>query len=174
MVKEKPIYLRQLAVEDVSDAYRQWLLDPNVNAYLESRWSNPSLPDLCDYVASMVASPNDFLFGIFEAKTDSHIGNVKIGGINWIHRYGDIGIIIGEPEGRGKGYGAYAVEMVCHYAFTELNLRKVIAGMYANNVASIAAFSKAGFTKTGTMKEHYLCNGTFVDGVLMELLKEEN
>lgn len=173
MIKGNAIYLRPLVVDDASDKYRQWLLDPAVNAYLECRWSSPTLSDLRDYIKTMASSANNYLFGVFEEKNNTHIGNVKIGEVSDVHSHADIGIIIGAPEGRGKGYGAEAVCLACHYAFTELNLRKVVAGMYADNTASIAAFSKAGFTQTGIMKKHYLSNGKFVDAVLMELFSDE-
>ena len=41
--------------------------------------------------------------------TDKHIGNIKLGPINWIHRYGDISLLIGDKDYWGKGIATEAI-----------------------------------------------------------------
>lgn len=100
-----------------------------------------------------------------------HIGNIKIGSINQHHRFGDIGLLIGERTARERGYGTEAICLATKYVFGELDLNKVIAGMYASNIPSYKSFVKAGFRQVGVYKKHWLCNGEFVDSFLMEKLR---
>ncbi len=59
-------------------------------------------------------------FGIFVIETREHIGNIKIGNIDQIHRFADVGLLIGEASARGKGYGTEAILLACRYAFGNL------------------------------------------------------
>ena len=74
-----------------------------------------------------------------------HIGNIKIGPINWYHRLAEIGIMIGEKDCWGKGYAAEAISLLADFAFSKLNLHKLTAGCYEQNQGSLKAFQKAGF-----------------------------
>lgn len=53
-----------------------------------------------------------------------------------------------DPEKRGKGLGTRAIKASCRYAFSHLNIVKVMAKIKKENVSSIRAFSKAGFCVT--------------------------
>ncbi len=164
------IKLKLLTPEDVTPEYLKWLSDPDINQYLESRWDSYTLEDLRSYVRSVNSSKNNFLFGIF-LQDDKHIGNVKIGSINWIHRCADIGIIIGDKSCWGKGYGTKAIQLATEYAFTELNLNHIMAGIYACNVASYKAFLKAGYREVGRFTKRRFYKGGYVDEIIMEKVK---
>lgn len=166
--EKKGIFIRQLLPEDIGDNYRAWMNDPEVTKFLESRWKVYQHEDLETFVNSIRASENDYLFGIFLTGNDEHIGNIKIGNINRIHRYADLGLIIGAKQYWGRGYATEAIHLATEYAFQELDLNKLIAGIYAPNVGSHKAFEKAGFRLVGHYCEHRFYNGKFVDEILME------
>ena len=165
------VAIRILRPEDVSEDYGSWLEDPEVNRYLECRWRAFSLDDLRAYVRAMNESPKDILFGIFLSDEDRHIGNIKIGNIDTIHRYADIGLLIGAKDAWGKGYGSIAIDLAALYAFRQLNLHKVVAGIYAGNTGSFKAFLKAGFRECGRLTQHRFCDGSYVDEILVERLQ---
>lgn len=167
---ERRIFLKLLSERDVTEKYLSWVADEEVVQYLESRWACHTLDSVREYVKRMNESPNDFLFGIFNDEL-GHIGNIKIGNINQLHRFGDIGLLIGERSARGRGFGVEAIRQATSYAFEELNLNKLIAGMYACNVASYKAFLKAGYRQVGYYEKHWFCKGAYVDGFLMERLR---
>ena len=164
------IKLRLLNEQDVSDRYLSWMTDGEILQFLESRWYPHTFESVREYVRSMGTSSNDFLFGIFSDEF-GHIGNIKIGNINQLHRFGDIGLLIGERLARGRGFGVEAIQQATSYAFEELNLNKLTAGMYACNVASYKAFLKAGYRQVGYYEKHWFCKGAYVDGLLMERLR---
>jgi len=164
------VFLRILSASDVSEAYRSWMSDDEVVRYLECRWRSYTLEDLREFVESMNRSPRDVLFGIFERGTERHVGNIKIGNIDPIHRFADVGLLIGDRPSWGKGYGSEAIRLACRYAREELNLHKLTAGIYASNEGSRRAFLKAGFREAGLLKEHRLSAGAYVDEWLMEVV----
>lgn len=162
------IFLKLLSFEDVTKVYVDWMQDEEVMQFLESRWRNYTIESLRDYVKQMNDGSNNFLFGIFLKGNGEHIGNIKIGGINQIHRFGDVGIIIGNKDVWGKGYGTEAIKLATQYAFEHINLNKLFAGMYADNLGSYNAFIKAGYREVGRLKNHRFYKGKYVDEILVE------
>ena len=43
IIKGKHIFLRRLTEEDVSDDYVNWMNDPEINQYLESRFNKQTI-----------------------------------------------------------------------------------------------------------------------------------
>jgi [ribosomal protein S5]-alanine N-acetyltransferase len=168
-IKGTNIFLRILSTKDVNQDYVDWMNDMDVVDFLDSKWKSFILDDLIEYVQKMNNSHNNFLFGIFDSKTKKHIGNIKIGNINFINRHGSIGIIIGNKDYWGKGVATEAIELVTKCAFEDLNLHKVTAGMYAVN-NSHRAFIKNGFKESGLLKDHVYLKGKYVDVIKVEKL----
>ncbi|MFZ4801950.1 MAG: GNAT family N-acetyltransferase [Chlorobium sp.] len=157
--------MRTLQPEDVTEDYLCWLSDPAINAYLEVRFSPPlSQDDLASFVAKANTSSHTLLLGIFLHENGSHIGNIKLGPIDWNHKVGDVGFIIGDNRQWGKGYASQAIAMLAEYAFKHLSLSKITAGCYADNVGSCRALLKAGFFEESRRPSQWLVNGTRQDG----------
>ena len=53
---------------------------------------------IIDFIHNQYNSPNNILFGIFVKDTNEHIGNIKIGPINFTYLRTELGIIIGEKN----------------------------------------------------------------------------
>ena len=150
----KRIYLRDVRLSDVNESYYRWMNDPEVIKFTESRFYPVSKEALEEYVKEKQKSKDNIFLAIIYKENQKHIGNIKLGSINWIHRLADIGIIIGEKDYWGKECAAEAIRLISNYAFSALNLHKLTAGCYKGNAASGKAFEKAGFTKEGLRKAH--------------------
>lgn len=157
------VSLRLLSPEDVGDAYLRWMNDPEVTRFLECRWRRFTSEMLWDFVRGANESPRDYLLGIFSEEGKRHIGNIKIGSVDWVHRFGDLGLLIGEKDCWGRGVATQAIEQACAYARDELGLRKLVAGIYQGNEGSLRAFLKAGFRQVGVLEKHRLDRGVWVD-----------
>jgi len=166
------VYLRRLTPQDVSDEYVRWMNDPNVVQFLESRFKSHSKEDLQDYVKVMNADDSNFLFGLYLNDTNQHIGNVKIGPVNQVHRHAGIGLIVGKKELWGKGLGREVISLATDYAFSSLNLNKLTTTIYASNTASYRAFSAADYTLVGTLKKHVFSKGVYEDCVFVERCRD--
>ncbi len=168
----KRIYLKILTVEDNLVNYLRWMNDPEVVCFTESKGRVYSEQDLLNYIKSVSNSQNRF-FGIFLLKDGRHIGNIKLGNIHPVHKRADIGIIIGEKNLWGHGFGQEAIWFLTDFAFKHLNLKKVWAVMCANNLNSYKTFLKAGFKECGRCEDHSFSEGEFVDEILVEKINLE-
>jgi RimJ/RimL family protein N-acetyltransferase len=97
-----------------------------------------------------------------------HVGNIKIGKIDSFHMHAEVGIMIGEKGCWGKGYGTEAIGLVLKYAFNELCLNKLTAGMYSENVGAFKSFVNNGFRKVGVFRKHVLFKGRYIDMIAVE------
>jgi RimJ/RimL family protein N-acetyltransferase len=147
--------------------------DGEITQYLESRFHDNSLEALGKYVRDRMKEPNEMFLAIVENEHNTHIGNIKLGPINWIHRIGDIGILIGEKTYWGKGIATEAIRLLVDHAFKNLRLHKLTAGCYTLNKTSLKAFQKNAFEIEGIRKKHRYYNGEYVDTILLGLLNEE-
>lgn len=173
VLKTGRLVLRPLDPAEVGQRYVDWLADPRVNAFLETRHVPQSLEDIRAFVAGCNASADSWLFGKFIEDGRRHIGNIKLGPVSSVYSRAEIGLLIGDPEQWGKGFGAEAIGAVTDFAFTTLNLRKVAAGCYATNEGSRKAFIANGFDEAGRRREHWLAEDAWVDDVLLEKLNPE-
>ena len=172
VVKGHRVVLNILSPEDVTQNYLVWMQDEEVIQFMECRGESYTLEELKDYVERMNESHNDFLFGVYTKDENEHIGNIKIGEINLIHKFGNLGLFIGNKKKWGVGYGAEAVKLATEFAFKELNLNKLTAGIYENNIGCYRAFLKAGYNEAGRLKKHRLYKGIYVDQIVVEKCKE--
>ncbi len=171
--ESRNIFIRPLLPEDIGESYIAWMNDPEVTQYLESRGTQYLHEDLVQYVKDIRKNDNNLLFGIFLKGSGEHIGNIKIGNISRVHRFADVGLVIGVKEQWGKGYATEAIRLVTEYAFEQLDLNKLVAGMYAPNEGSRKAFEKAGYNIAGRYRNHRFYKGSFVDEILVEQCRED-
>ena len=173
IIEGKCIFLREVVLSDATATYCKWLNDTEVNQYMECRFEKATVKKLRDYINDKKNDPDNLLLAIVSKAKNRHIGNIKIGPINHIHKFAKIGIIIGEKSFWRRGFATEAVKLAVDYAFNTLGLHKLTAGVYANNTASVRVFEKSGFVKEGIEKKQYYCNGQYLDCVSFGLLKDE-
>lgn len=163
--QESSITIRNLIASDITETYCNWLNDIEVNHYLESRFTKWDIDSLIKYYHDK--NGVELLLAIIDDNSAAHIGNIKISSIDKHHRRADIGIIIGDKRFWGKGIATGAIELVTNYCFSTLQLHKVTAGAYAENIASIKAFQKNGFAIEGERKDHCLTPSGWTSVILM-------
>jgi spore coat polysaccharide biosynthesis protein SpsF (cytidylyltransferase family)/RimJ/RimL family protein N-acetyltransferase len=144
------LYLRHLIPEDASDRYLQWLNDPDVNKYLETK--NASIDELKRYISEKLASHECIFFGIFLKEGDQHIGNVKLEPVDFSKNEATIGILIGDYMWWGKGICTEVINAVVDYAFSEMTLNSLTLGVISENTAAITCYKNAGFITEKTEK----------------------
>ena len=111
------IYLRRLhPTKDVGTKYQKWMNNTEVQKYTEQKHKRHSLKDIKNFISKKNKSKNELLFGIFLKKNKSHIGNIKLGPINFIHKHAEISYFIGEKKLWGKGYATKAIKEIIKIA----------------------------------------------------------
>lgn len=173
LLETDSIYLREVTLADVNESYRAWMNDPVINQYLETRFVPQSLENIRAFVASKDGNSSEPFFAICSKDSDKHIGNIKLGPINWHHRRADISLLVGDKDYWGKGIATQAIALVTRFAFDQLNLNKLQAGAYAPNLGSINAFKKNRFFQEGYIEEFCTVNNSPVDMVLLGLTRTQ-
>lgn len=132
------IYLHTLSDNDVTDRYVIWLADPEVNHHLETRFKQHTKHNILEFVQNLNQSKDSYLFGIFCKDTKLHIGNIKIGPINFSHLCADISFFIGDKNYWSQGITTEAVDLVVQFGFKNLNLHRLQAGFISTNLGKCA------------------------------------
>jgi RimJ/RimL family protein N-acetyltransferase len=112
-------------------------------------------------------------FTIYERATNHPIGSAYLHDIDFRSRTAEFGIVIGEAEARGKGYGTETARLMLNYAFTMLGLHTVMLRVYSFNHAGLRAYEKAGFRVVGTRQQCHSMGGRLWDVVSMEAIGNE-
>lgn len=171
MLHSSRLLLREVRESDLNNAYVNWLNNKEVNSYLETRFVPQSIESIRSYWQNHRDTVNSPWFAIELIDSNRHIGNIKLGPINWMHRRADISLFIGDKASWGKGYASEAIFLISKWAFDQLNLYKLSAGIYSTNIGSRRAFEKAGFELEATLKDEVYSEGSRVDVWRMGLLR---
>jgi [ribosomal protein S5]-alanine N-acetyltransferase len=151
--------IRFLEENDVTEKYLNWLSDSEAKKYIVAAKKQNDLDSLRSYVRKNFESNSTYFFGIFDNNNKFHIGNIKYDEINLRLGYTKMGILIGDPEYRGKGV---AVEVLLKTMawIREQGIRTVFLGVDENNKNAINAYEKAGFVFFRDEYPDYLSRST--------------
>lgn len=137
------IYLRELTVKDATEEYAGWLNDPEVNKYLETK--STTVGELQKYIAQKLTSDKVVFLGIFDEKTNKHIGNIKLEPLDIAGGTAVLGILIGDKNYWGRGIAKEAIGLLCNWAFKNLGLKNITLGVYSAHKGAIKTYERAGF-----------------------------
>lgn len=169
----KKLYLRGLEKPDIGGSYFQWLNDQEVTRYMDSGIFPNTIDKMEEFYRNTVLSNNNVIFAIIDIESDNHIGNIKLGPINWISRISPLGIMIGNKDFWGKDYGTESIELVLDYAFKKLNMHKITLGIVADHLSGVRAYEKVGFNMEGRAKSQFYLDGEYLDTLYMGILRED-
>lgn len=169
----KRLYFRSLTEADATRTYADWLNNPTVNRFLEVRHFRHDIDSCRDFIRTCNAAPDSFLFGIFADAGKTHIGNIKLGPVDKRYGAGQISLFIGEQSCWGQGYASEAISAITRFAFDELGLRRLEAGCYEENLGSLRAFLKSGFSLEGFFRKKFVLDGKRTGCFWLGILKDE-
>jgi diamine N-acetyltransferase len=134
-------------------AYTRWINEVPGVFTLSGRLDPVSLTQREAYYVRVSRDLETSQFTIYERATLRPIGMTWLFPTDPLHRCGFIGIDIGEPECRGRGYGTEAIRLMLEYGFHALSLELIELTVVASNVAGIRAYERAGFKIVGTRRQ---------------------
>lgn len=91
------------------------------------------------------------------------IGLIQYEGSAPRDRRAQLGLLIGEPDAWGRGYGPEATILLLNWLFNHRNLHRVWLTVQANNPRAIRAYDKVGFVHEGTFRAHNFYDGRYHD-----------
>lgn len=167
------IYLRLPKEKDLRGNWYRWFNDPIITRYQNKGIFPNTLFRQKKYYTFVMNSKSDIVFAIIEKKTQKHIGCVGLHNIDPVHRSAELGIIIGEKKYWGRGYGKSAWNMITDYGFNVLNLYRIAAVVFKENIASRKSADASGFKIEGLMRDIFFKKGRYHSAYLMSVLKGE-
>jgi ribosomal-protein-alanine N-acetyltransferase len=159
------IQLRRLEIGDIDDDYASWYDNQDGHLdYFTGSGRKFNRDDLVkDFEAGMTTGR--WVYYLIVSERGDRIGNVKIGPIDTRNKTADLVCLVGNRNFLGQGIGSKAIQIGNQIAFDEFDIRRLHSGMYASNVASIKAYTRAGWIVEATFKGYYWIDGKAEDRV---------
>lgn len=168
---EYEIRLRPITTGDV-DHMMAWVNDPEVTRNFATLSKTITREQELAYIERMIASENDRLYCI-ETLAGRYVGNVGLHQIYWAARNARLGLVVGAPWARGRGWGQQAITLICALAFGDLGLHKVWLVHYETNARMAHICQKLGFAVEGVLRDEYFHGAGFHNMVRRSILEHE-
>jgi UDP-4-amino-4,6-dideoxy-N-acetyl-beta-L-altrosamine N-acetyltransferase len=165
------VTLRRMTVAD-TDTVLRWRRDASVLTQLFSD-APPTREAHLRWLADVEARGDRHEFVIVERESRRAVGTIGLGQIDRRHRRAEYGVLIGEPDARGKGLAAEASRLLLRYAFGELGLHRVFLNVLADNEAALRLYERLGFKTEGCLRQHVSKGGRLRDVIVMAVLATE-
>ena len=171
-IKGKKVTLRAIEAEDLTCLHK-WSNDPDIN-YMLGGWHFPSSKqDQDKWFSSLSVNSLHQRFAI-DTPDLGLIGMANIVDINWKDKNAFHGMLLGDKETRGKGYGIDTIMAINRYAFEELGLMRLDSSMISNNVASLNVYTeKCGWKIEGIKKNYYFRKNQWWDQVVVGITRDD-
>lgn len=170
----KKVVLREFRLEDVP-VIHAWVNDPFIVRFLSWAIFPQTLRETERFVETQMSGedPMNRAFVISLRGDDLCIGTTGLTNIDWRNRSGELGIVIGNHDYLGKGYGKEAVDLLLGFGFNELNLHRVGLQVFDFNERAIRSYQKSGLLEEGRLREAFFREGNYHDIVLMGITEEQ-
>ncbi len=165
------IVLRPVTTSDV-DHMMTWINDTEVTRNFANLSKTISRSEELAYVERMIASKADELM-VIESRDGQYVGNVGLHQIYRPSRNGRLGLVVGAPWARGRGWGQQAMKLILAYGFQRLALHKVWLVHYESNGRMAHICKKLGFVTEGLLRDEYALEDTFHNMCRLSLLEDE-
>jgi [ribosomal protein S5]-alanine N-acetyltransferase len=171
----KSIYIRLLTVEDAEEMlqlqlenrtfFEEFAMERKEDFYtLESHRKRLQM------FAENAKQDLDYYFGIFSHEDGRLLGTINLFSvIRGSIQSAFVGYFL-DKKHNGKGYTTEAVKLIVKYAFDELKLHRVEAGVMPHNLGSIRVLEKAGFEKEGLARKNVKIKGKWEDHQQMAIV----
>lgn len=103
---------------------------------------------------------------------ESLIGCTGLHYVDWRLRSAEFGVFIAKDV-KGKGLGVDALRTLFDYGFKEMNLHKIWAEVYNNNIALDVYTKGLGMKEDGVLRDSYFCDGKYGNSTMLSVLENE-
>lgn len=155
-------------------AFLRWMNSMEIRRLLGQEQAIPfNMEDQTGWYEQSNKKPAQRPMAIRTLEDNTLIGNCGVMQVNHAARHCMVGIVIGEREYWGRGYGSDALNVLLRYIFMEMNLNRVGLEVYSYNTRAIKAYAKVGFVQEGVLREMVLRDGDYYDMHIMGILHRE-
>lgn len=149
--------------------YVKWLNDAVVTQWLLRTLPISRLQER-EWLESMARGSTDQVVWAVHDEGGRHIGGTGIHNIDWAARNAITGIVIGDRDAWGKGYGREIMALRTTYAFEELGLNRLESECFIENDRSAKCLEATGYRKVGVARQRRWKHGAFRDTFIWDFL----
>ncbi|MGW1658574.1 GNAT family N-acetyltransferase [Streptomyces atratus] len=173
MIHGEKIGLRARHASDVPVLQSELYDDVATRSRADSRPWRP-IPPGSGQSPYAVAEPSDeaACFSVVELESQELVGEALLWGIDTHSRTAHIGISL-RPAFRGRGLGVDVLQALCEYGFAVRGLQRLQIETLTDNAPMIAAATRVGFTREGTLRHSAWVYGAYADEAILGLLADE-
>lgn len=155
-------------------AFMRWFRDYEIQSLIDVDVIVPVTDEAEQefYERAVKKSGDAFYFSIRTLDDDRLIGNCSLFGVNYKNRSAEFGIVIGEKDYWGQGYGSDAARVILRFAFDEVNLNRVHLEAFDYNARAVRSYEKVGFVREGIRRQAVFRAGKYHDVITMAVLRE--
>ena len=152
-IEGKLVNLRSKKIEDAELDYK-WRIDPELSALDATVPINISLREFRNHLKDEIKYPVPWSvkFAV-ENKNGLLIGNIMYYDIDPIDKEAEVGIIIGDRNHHGKGFGKDAIITLKNYIFENTNLENLYLHTLITSERARTSFNSAGFSEIGEVRK---------------------
>lgn len=171
-VRGRKVLLRAIERSDLEQLHR-WGNDPEIWMQLGG-WHFPtSMRDTIAWWESLRPDSTQQRFAI-EAPELGLIGTANLVDIDWKNNHAFHGMMIGNPDSRGRGLGVDTIMATMRYAFDELHFERLDGSMIAFNQRSVDVYcGKCGWKEEGRARNWYFRQGRYWDKLHVGVTRDD-
>ena len=111
------VILKPFSRKFLTKKYLNWMNDNETTKFIYKAKKKNTMNDLELFAKTMIKSNLDYFFAIIYKKKKIHIGNIRLGPINFDAMSSNFGILIGAKEFHGLGLATEALELIKNFGF---------------------------------------------------------
>ena len=166
-IRGRKVVIREKRLDDVADDFA-WRTDEELSRLDATQPLKMSLSDFAKFSREEILFDNPGARRLAIDTADGlHIGNCMYYDIDRKNGHAELGIMIGNRDYWGLGYGADAVDALLDHIFTTTALDRIYLHTLDWNVRAQRAFARAGFRETKKVRR------SGYDFLHMEILRKD-
>lgn len=157
-IRDGAIGLRSIRESD-REKFLRWHDDSSVRKKIGGifPFSETVFQEICH--SSHELHPANIWFAVCEG--EKLIGIAGLHNIKYIQKNAELAILIGEKRNRCRGKGSIILRLVEEYAFGTLNIHRLYACVYSDNMFALHFFAKCAWKREGVLKDASFWNHSF-------------
>lgn len=174
MYTGEKVRLREYRKEDAKQA-QLYINDPEVKRLL-----HPGIPFLVTFEDEQrwiegISGTKEagYSFAIETLEDQKYIGGCGINSLDWKNSVAVVGIMIGDQNYWGKGFGTDAMKILIRFIFEQMNINKIRLHVFSYNQRAIKSYEKCGFIQEGILRQEIFRDGKYFDDIVMGITRSE-
>ncbi len=167
------LYLREITITDLNRMYAILSREDVTKYYgFDALKNNSQVLELIHYYKEMYINKKGIRWGIMEKATNQLIGSGGFHAYSEQNKRAEMGYEF-HPDSWRKGYATEVAKLLLTYGFNTLQLNRIGAIVYPENLPSQKVLEKLGFTKEGLLRGYLIQGVTPHDTFVYSMLRNE-